>query len=74
MARRIKPDTTKAVIDDMGVDKKQKREWQPRGDKIPISKIHIPRRAPYDRTLAKAQNWRDYIHHAEREKVEDTPE
>lgn len=59
MGKTRKSAIVDAAIRDM--DKRQKREWQPRGNLLPPGKFHIPKRGPYDRTSAKAQNWREYI-------------
>jgi hypothetical protein len=59
MGKKNRSATVDAAIREM--DKRQKREWQPRGDLIPAGKFHVPKRGPYDRTIARAQNWRDYL-------------
>jgi hypothetical protein len=72
MGKRNRSAIVDAAIRDM--DKRQKREWQPRGDLVPAGKFHVPKRGPYDRTVARAQNWRDYLNSTtsnEEEEVEE---
>jgi len=49
---------TKEFLDKYPHDSKgRKKEWRPRGSKIPPNKVHTPKKGAYNRAKEKRKDW-----------------